>query len=221
MNGLDPRAHLALLLAVVLGVLFGGPPGIGAAAVVAAGALVRVRAVPAAARVTVAVAPLALAVLALDWLAGEPARGALAASRLVTLALVSTAFAHLADGEALVAALRWIRMPYALTFVLVTGTRLVPLAAADLADLRDAAQLRGMELGGSPRSRLAAWRILLVPLLVTTIRRALRLGEAMEARGFAPDLPRTTRLRLFWRARDTLALALAVGYVSLLIVAAG
>lgn len=211
---LDPRAQLALLVAIVLGTLIGGTAGILAAALVAVAVLAASHAAGFGWSVAVAVAPLAAAVFALDALAGEAARGALAASRLVVLALVGSAFARAADAEALVAALRWLRVPYALTFVLVTGARLVPLTAADLADLRDAARLRGIDLDGTPASRLAGWRRLLVPLIVATIRRAMRLGEAMEARGFVPGSPRTQRVRLRWRPVDGAAVAVALAYLS-------
>lgn len=214
---LDPRAQLAALAAVVLGALFGGTVGVAAAALVAAATLVASRAVMAGWRVALAVAPLAAAVLALDAIAGEVIRGGLAASRLVALALAGCAFARTADAEALVAALRWLRVPYAMTFVIVTGARLVPLTAADLADLRDAARLRGVDLDGAPASRLAGWRRLLVPLVVASIRRALRLGEAMEVRGFVPGRPRTERAPLRWRGRDTLALVAACAYAAVIL----
>lgn len=221
MRTIDPRAQLAALAAAMLGALFGGVVGIAAAMVAALATLALTHGLGSAASVTLAVAPLVTAIVALDALAGDPLRGALAAARLVALALVGAAFARVADGEALIGALRWMRLPYPATFVLVTGPRLVPLAAADLADLRDAARARGIDAAdGPPLARLAAWRILLVPLLVMTIRRAVRLGEAMEARGFAPGRPRTQRLRLRWRRRDGVTLSAAVAYLALVIVAA-
>ncbi|HEX9436339.1 MAG TPA: energy-coupling factor transporter transmembrane component T [Candidatus Limnocylindria bacterium] len=212
MTALDPRVQLAGLAAVVIGALFGGVPGV---AVAAAAALVTVRPLGpgrVVRRTVVYVAPLAAVILVADALAGQLDRGALTAARVLALALVGSAFAAVADGEALVAALRWLRVPYDMTFALVAGARLVPVAAADLADLSDAARLRGISIDGGPVDRLRSWSRLLVPLLVVTIRRGLRLGEAMEARGFVPGAGRTVRSRLVWRTSDTVATVAAVAY---------
>lgn len=218
MIALDPRAQLAWLAAVVIGALFGGVPGVAVAAAAGLVALGGARRGPVARRTVLAVMPLAAAILVVDALAGQTDRGALTAARVVALALVGTAFAAVADGEALVAALRWSRVPYDVTFALVAGARMIPLATADLADLADAARLRGIAIDGAPVDRLRSWSRLLVPLLVVTIRRGLRLGEAMEARGFVPGGGRTVRSELRWRASDTLAAAAAVAYAAAVLV---
>jgi energy-coupling factor transporter transmembrane protein EcfT len=89
--------------------------------------------------------------------------------------------------------------------------------AAEIMDLRDAARLRGVQLDGPVWRQLAGWRLLVVPLLVSTVRRGLQLGEAMEARAFGTAPRRTVRYHLRWRFRDTVALALAVAYAGSLL----
>ena len=89
--------------------------------------------------------------------------------------------------------LRSVRLPAEVSVALAIAARLAPLAAADLADLIDAARLRGYAIDGRPLERVRDWARLLMPLVVVTVRRASRVREAMEARGFAPDRPREPR----------------------------
>lgn len=214
MSRLDPRAQLAWLLAVVLGATFGGEMGLAAGAVLALATLVAAGALGMGVKLLLALAPLALLVVLADMAVGRLDEGVRIGARLLVLALVGTAFARAADAERLVAALRWLRVPFAVSFVLVAGARFVPTTLRDLSDLRDAGRLRGIAAEGPPWQRIAAWRVLLVPLLIATIRRGLQLGEAMEARGFDPNRPRTLRHNIAWRLRDWAALFLAVGYVA-------
>lgn len=212
MSGLDPRAQLAALAAAVLAALFAGAAGVAAVAIAASAVVVAARGVGRAARALAGLAPLAVALAVIDVLAGQPEVAALTVLRLGALTLAGVAFATVADPDALIAALAWSRLPYDVSFALVAGARLVPFAAADLRDLLDAARLRGLAVGGSAVERLRSWPPLLVPLLVVTIRRGLRLGETMEARGFTPGLRRTFRYRLTWRPVDT-AVVLGAGAV--------
>ncbi len=214
MRTLDPRAQLAWLLAAVLAGLAGGDAGLASAGALALGLVLAVRALVVWIRLVASLLPLSAVVFALDALAGQPEDGARVAARLVVLASCGFAFARVADGEALVAGLRALRVPFPVTFVLVAGARFIPTTAADLAVLRDAARLRGLRLDGPPWRQLAGWRVLLVPLLVGTVRRGLQLGEAMEARAFGASARRTTRIHLAWRWPDSLATALALGYVA-------
>jgi energy-coupling factor transport system permease protein len=219
MSRLDPRVQLAWLLVSIVAALFGGEAGLVAAAVLAGIGVVGGRLVAPWARVALAVAPLALVVGLLDALAGEPATGARVAARLIAVASLSVVFAHTANGEALVAGLRALRVPYPMVFTLVAGARFVPSLTADLASLRDAARLRGLELDGPPWRQLAGWRVVLVPLLVGTVRRGLQLGEAMEARAFGASAGRTVRHQLRWRRRDSAALVGALLFGALVAVA--
>ncbi len=214
MRRIDPRAQLAWLAVAIGGALFGGGVGVAAAGAAAVCVLALCGRLGRAARVAVAVLPLAVAVAALDALAGDPARGLVTGGRVLALVAAASAFASIADGDALVEALRWLRVPFDVTFALVTGARLVPLATADLGDLADTARLRGIDVDGGPLARMRAWSRLLVPLLVVTVRRGLRLGESMEVRGFAPGRRRTARSRLRWTGRDTAAFGAALLYLS-------
>jgi energy-coupling factor transport system permease protein len=211
---LDPRAQLAWLAATVLGALGGGVPGLAGGGLLASAVLLRAGALAAWWRVVGALAPLAALMILLDALAGAPAHGLELAARLLVLGTIGLAFSRWTDDEAVIAGLRALRVPYAITFVLVAGARFIPAAAADVAQVRDAARLRGVVVDGPPWRQLAGWRLLLVPLVVSTVRRGLQLGEAMEARAFGAQPRRTVRYRLAWRARDTLAVLGAALYLA-------
>lgn len=201
----DPRAELALLAIGIAAVLIGGPTGIAAVTFTIAVLSLRDGAGVTRYRALLALLPLAAAVAILDTLAGDPARGVLEAARLLTLVALGAFFAQRSDGERLVAALLALRVPFAVSFVLVAGARFVPVAAADIRELRDAARLRGLAIDGSIGRQLAGWRLILLPLLVTTVRRGLQLGEAMELRAFGIGPRGVSDTRLHWTAADTLA----------------
>lgn len=205
MTGLDARVQLLLGAIGVVLVLLGGAAGV--ALVVLAIAVLSIAAGVGTSsyRAVFAVLPLAGAVAILDGLAGAPERGILEAARLLTLVALGTFVAQRSDGERLVAALISLRVPYAVSFVLVAGARFIPVAAADIRELRDAARLRGLAIDGGVRRQVAGWRLLIVPLLVTTVRRGLQLGEAMELRAFGVGPRGAGEQVLQWRTADTLA----------------
>ncbi len=212
MTALDPRAQLALFAAVLLALLFGGWTGLVLGVLVASAWALRAGAGRAAGPL-LAVVPLAIFVAALDALTGRAAEGAGAGLRLVATTALALAFARTVDARAMTDGLIALRVPHSFVFVLVAGARFVPVAAADLGELVTAARLRGLGIDAGPRRRLAAWRVILVPLLVITVRRGLQLGEAMEARGFSTASRRVARTALRWRRRDTAAVAASLGYL--------
>lgn len=212
MSGRDPRAQLALFAALLLALLFGGPAGLALGAIVAVAWTLRTGARRAAGPLLAAL-PLALFVAVLDALAGRAADGVAAGLRLEATTALALAFARSVDPQAMADGLRALRVPYSFVFVLIAGARFIPVASDDLGELVTAARLRGIGVEGGALRRLAAWRVITVPLLVITIRRGLQLGEAMEARGFSTASRRTARTRLRWRASDTVALCVAIAYL--------
>lgn len=214
MNRSDPRASLAQLAAVLLGTLVGGNAGLLFGGIVA---LAWTAVAPQPRRSLgplLALLPIAFSVALLDALAGRAVEGVSAATRLEEVTAIALAFARSNDASALADGLRALRFPYSFVFVLVAGARFVPVTAGDLGDLVTAARLRGLGVDAGPLRRFVAWRLLLVPLLVITIRRGLQLGEAMEARGFSTASRRTTRTTLAWRRTDTLVVLLALAYLA-------
>lgn len=213
MTRTDPRAQLAVLAAALLATLFGGVAGLVCGAAIA---IVCTAFAPAPRRSIgplVGLLPIAVFIALLDALAGRAAEGLGAAIRLEVTTAIALAFARSADARAIADGMSALRLPYAFVFVLVAGSRFIPVTASDLGELVTAARLRGIAVDAAPLRRIAAWRVLLVPLLVITVRRGLQLGEAMEARGFSTASRRTVRTRLRWRASDALVTLGAVAYL--------
>lgn len=209
----DARVHLAWGAAMLIGAIAGGELGLAVAAAAGAALTVATRSGERVAGALRAVLPLALVIALLDVLAGRPDVGVRAAGRLLVLVGFAAAFARAADPERLGRALLALRVPYAAAFALVTGARWVPLAAREITELRDGARARGIGAGGR-WAELRSWRLLVVPLLVSSIRRGLTLAESMEARGFT-GTARHTGSPI--SARDALLVAGALAYIAVVI----
>lgn len=210
---IDARVHLAWGAAILAGAIAGGEIGLAVTAAAGAVLIVATRSGGRVAGALRAILPLALVIALLDMLAGRPDAGVRAAARLLVLVGFAAAFARAADPERLAGALLALRVPYPAAFALVTGARWVPLAAREIAELRDGARARGIGVGGR-WAELRSWRLLVVPLLVSSIRRGLTLAESMEARGFSGSAPRTSSPL---SARDALLVAGALAYGALVI----
>lgn len=82
-------------------------------------------------------------------------------------------------------ALEQMKVPYALTFTFTTAIRLVPTMAVDAQTVVDAQKSRGLELEkGNILKRVRNYVPILIPLIVSAIRRSMELAEALESRGF-------------------------------------
>lgn len=106
------------------------------------------------------------------------------ALRLANLFAASVLFFHTLHAEELAAALRAMKVPYALVFILMTSLRYVPLLSRTLQHIQDAQTARGIDVRLRLRNmgRLLA---LIMPLLVQAFILAENLAMAMESRGFA------------------------------------
>lgn len=87
--------------------------------------------------------------------------------------------------------LRSIRVPVDdIALVLSLALRFIPLMAVELDEVKRAQCSRGAQFDtGSAWQRVAAWRIVLIPLFVGMFRRAAVLGQAMEARCYGVGVP--------------------------------
>ncbi len=127
--------------------------------------------------------------------------GALAALRLVAVALAFGVYALSLDHDRLLASVGFARRS---ALAAVLATRLIPTLERDAVGLAEAVRGRGVEVAGvRGRGRLVS------PLVSGSLERALNLAEAMEARGFGR--PGRTRLpRAGWTNVDRIAVGLAV-----------
>lgn len=135
--------------------------------------------------------------------------------RLVNLFAASALFFQTLAPEELAIALRSLRVPYPMIFILLTALRYVPLLGRTLRNIYDAQTARGIDvrLRLTNIPRLLA---LLMPLLVQAFMLAENLAMAMESRGFSRAAKSPYRLNPF-TFRDILFAILGISvFVGLL-----
>lgn len=89
-------------------------------------------------------------------------------------------------------ALEQTRIPYEFCFAFTTAVRFVPVLAEEAQTIMDAQKARGLELErGNFLKRIRNYIPILIPLIVSAIRRSLELAEAMESRAWGATKKRT------------------------------
>jgi energy-coupling factor transport system permease protein len=89
-------------------------------------------------------------------------------------------------------ALEQSRVPYEFAFAFTTAVRFVPVLAEEAQTIMDAQKARGLELEkGGILKRIRNYVPVLIPLIVSAIRRSLELAEAMESRAWGATKKRT------------------------------
>jgi energy-coupling factor transport system permease protein len=91
--------------------------------------------------------------------------------------------------------------------VISLSTRLLPVLAASLNNIREAQQLRGVDFSdGSLKKRVGRYTAMLNVLMISSLEDSLQIAEAMQARAFGSG-PRSIYRRDLFRPRDGLCLA--------------
>ncbi len=104
-------------------------------------------------------------------------------------------------------ALEQIHVPYSISFTFTTAVRLVPTMAVDAQTVVDAQRSRGLELDkGNFMKRIRNYIPILIPLIISAIRRSVELAEALESRAFGASEKRTAIVTLKMRAGDYLVI---------------
>ncbi|MGA3110218.1 MAG: energy-coupling factor transporter transmembrane component T [Candidatus Bathyarchaeia archaeon] len=104
-------------------------------------------------------------------------------------------------------ALEQIHAPYSIAFTFTTAVRLVPTMAIDAQTVVDAQRSRGLELDkGNFMKRIRNYVPILIPLIISAIRRSVELAEALEARAFGATEKRTSIVILKMRPADYLVI---------------
>ncbi len=114
-------------------------------------------------------------------------------------------------------ALEQSHVPYEFCFAFTTAVRFVPVLAEEAQTIMDAQKARGLELErGNFIKRIRNYIPILIPLIVSAIRRSLELAEAMESRAWGTTKKRTNLYVLKMRKGDY---ALAFGSILMLVFA--
>lgn len=114
-----------------------------------------------------------------------------AGTRTGACVLVLLLFSFTVSAPDLVAALAAKGLPPQFGFVLASALTLLPAMAGRLAAIRAAQEARGLVVGRGLVSRLAAVRVQMVPLVLGLIEDSGSRAQALDARGFGRQGPRT------------------------------
>ncbi len=113
-------------------------------------------------------------------------------------------------------ALEQSRVPYEFSFAFTTAVRFVPVLAEEAQTIMDAQKARGLELEkGSFMKRIRNYVPILIPLIVSAIRRSLELAEAMESRAWGATKKRTNLYELKLHRNDFALLLITIGILAL------
>ena len=108
-------------------------------------------------------------------------------------------------------ALEQSRVPYEFCFAFTTAVRFVPVLAEEAQAIMDAQKARGLELEkGNFLKRIRNYIPILIPLIISAIRRSLELAEAMESRAWGAIKKRTNLYALRIRRADLLLISISV-----------
>jgi energy-coupling factor transport system permease protein len=107
------------------------------------------------------------------------ARGAFLAMRLVCAFTIGLLIISTTDPTYLAKGLRKLKMPIFVVFMVLAGLRFIPVVMEQLFNILDAMTIRGVS-----RSLVARTRLMLLPLLITSLRRTRTMGLAVEAKAF-------------------------------------
>lgn len=109
-------------------------------------------------------------------------------------------------------ALEQTHVPYEFVFAFTTAVRFVPVLAEEAQTIMDAQKARGLELEkGNFIKRIRNYVPILIPLIVSAIRRSLELAEAMESRAWGAVDKRTNLYALSLHRGDLILIAVTLG----------
>jgi energy-coupling factor transport system permease protein len=112
-------------------------------------------------------------------------------------------------------ALEQTHIPYEFCFAFTTAVRFVPVLAEEAQTIMDAQKARGLELErGNFLKRIRNYIPILIPLIVSAIRRSLELAEAMESRAWGATKNRTNLYVLKIHRSDIVLLAVTFGILA-------
>lgn len=130
-----------------------------------------------------------------------------------TIVTLTTQPLAVADGmESLLKPLKKMGLPVSeLALMLSIALRFVPTLMDEAQSIMNAQRARGVRFNeGSLMTRIKSFVPLLIPLFVNAIKRAIELGDAMEARGYRGGDQRTKYRVLTWHRQDTVAI---IGFI--------
>ncbi|AEV17481.1 MULTISPECIES: energy-coupling factor transporter transmembrane component T family protein [Geobacillus thermoleovorans group] len=129
---------------------------------------------------------------------------------MTTMLTLTTTPIEVTDGvESLLGPLKKMRVPvHELALMMAISLRFIPTLMEETEKIMKAQAARGVDFsGGRFSERMKAIVSLLVPLFISSFKRADELATAMEARGYRGGEGRTKFRQLAWKPVDTVFLA--------------
>jgi len=140
---------------------------------------------------------------------GGVAAGIYVGGRFLSLVMMSYLFVLTTDPSALAYALMRMGLPYRYGFVLITALRMAPVFEIEGNTVYQAQLTRGVKYDvRTPRKFITLARQLILPLLVSALRKVDELAVSMEGRCFGKYPTRTYRRTIGYTRWDVLALTL-------------
>jgi energy-coupling factor transport system permease protein len=131
--------------------------------------------------------------------------------RFVVLVEAFSVFFLTTSPDHLGLALEQSRIPYEFCFAFTTAVRFVPVLADEAETIMDAQKARGLELEkGNFLKRIRNYIPILIPLIISAIRRSLELAEAMESRAWGAIEKRTNLYVLKMKAGDYMLIIISI-----------
>ncbi len=132
---------------------------------------------------------------------------------LTSLLTLTTTPISLTDGlESLLNPFKRVHLPiHELALMMSISLRFIPTLMDETEKIMKAQMARGVDFSSGPiKDRVRAIIPLLIPLFVSSFKRAEELAIAMEARGYQGGEGRTKYRLLSWRSADTISLIILV-----------
>ena len=139
---------------------------------------------------------------------------------VTSLLTLTTSPISITDGlESLLNPFKRVKLPvHELALMMSISLRFIPTLMDETDKIMKAQTARGVDFSSGPiKERVKAVIPLLIPLFVSSFKRAEELAIAMEARGYRGGEGRTKYRLLKWSGRDTMAFAYLAVMVVLLI----
>ncbi|WP_282156087.1 energy-coupling factor transporter transmembrane component T family protein [Cytobacillus gottheilii] len=139
---------------------------------------------------------------------------------MTSILTLTTTPIEITDGlETLLGPLKKVKFPvHELALMMSISLRFIPTLMGETDKIMKAQTARGVDFSGGPiKERVKAVIPLLIPLFVSSFKRAEELATAMEARGYRGGEGRTKYRQLSWRMTDTMMLLLLASLSVILI----
>ncbi|GGE84348.1 energy-coupling factor transporter transmembrane component T family protein [Priestia taiwanensis] len=125
---------------------------------------------------------------------------------MTTLLTLTTTPIAITDGmESILSPVKRILPVHEIALMMSISLRFIPTLMQEMEKVMKAQTARGIDFASGPmKERLRAMVSLLIPLFVSSFKRAEDLAMAMESRGYRGGEHRTKYRELIWRRNDTL-----------------